>query len=478
MKHKILIIDDSVVDRKIIGKIIQKNIEEVDIIESQDGQSIVDLIKTNEIMMCILDLRMPNIDGIEVLKMIKADQATSDVPVIVCTGVLDVATMERVLSLGAYDYFTKPFSEEDMKFSLPLKVRNAVELSKRTNHILLMSQTDDLTGLYNRIFFKKYIDSVSFNPNDYPITIMMIDINGLKVINDAYGSFAGDRFLIKTADILKKSLPIGSINARWGGDEFVSLIPNLSNAEANKMVKKINLMVSKVTFKGLNLNLAIGTDTLINTNENLLKVLKNAEDAMIRDKILDDGSVRSAMIATILHTLNVKNPREEAHSRRVSELCVKMGIALEMNEQEIQDLKVIGLLHDIGKIAIDEKILNKPGALTDDEYAEIKRHPEIGYRILSASKDMDRYLEVILSHHERYDGKGYPNGLIGMQIPMMSRILMIIDSFDAMTCLRPYRATKGIKEATDELVSCSGKQFDGALVDVFINRVVNTIEYA
>jgi len=304
---------------------------------------------------------------------------------------------------------------------------------------------------------------------------MMIDINGLKVINDAYGSCAGDQFLRKTAEILKKSVPISSINARWGGDEFVALMPDMTNLEANRMVKKIKIMASKVTYKGLNLNLAIGADTLHNSTENLLKVLKNAEDAMIRDKILDDGSVRSAMIATILNTLNVKNPREEEHSRRVSELCVKMGIALEMNEYEIQDLKVIGLLHDIGKIAIDEKILNKPGALTDDEYAEIKRHPEIGYRILSASKDMDRYLEVILSHHERYDGKGYPNGLIGLQIPMMSRILSIIDSFDAMTCPRPYRATKSIEEAAEELLIWSDKQFDGTLVEVFVSKVVNSI---
>jgi len=476
MKHRILIVDDSEVDRKIIGKIIQRNIDEVEIVESQDGKGIVDVIKSNAIMMCVLDLKMPNVDGVEVLRLIKADPLTSDVPVIVCTGVLDVTIMERVLSLGAYDYFTKPFSEEDMKFSLPLKVRNAVELRKRTNYILLMSQMDDLTGLYNRRYFKSYLDSIVLTSNDYPITIMMIDINGLKVINDAYGSCAGDRFLKRTADILKKAFPSDAITARWGGDEFVALIPTMTNAEANRMVKKISLMSSKVNYKGLNLNLAIGTDTLQNSSESMLKVLKNAEDAMIRDKILDDGSVRSSMIATILHTLNVKNPREEAHSRRVSELCVKMGIALEMDEQEIQDLKVIGLLHDIGKIAIDEKILNKPSSLTDEEYSEIKRHPEIGYRILSASKEMDRYLEVILSHHERYDGKGYPNGLIGMQIPMMSRILTIIDSFDAMTCLRPYRETRGIKEATDELLHCSGRQFDGALVEVFVSKVVSFIE--
>ena len=178
-------------------------------------------------MMCVLDLRMPNVDGVEILKELKADKVTSDVPIIVCTGILDMAIMERVLKLGAYDYFTKPFSEEAMKFSLPLKVKNSIELWKRTEHILLMSQLDGLTSIYNRRYFKDILDTKVWEDQDYPITVMMCDINGLKVLNDAYGSCAGDIFLKKTAQIIKLTLPESAIISRWGGDEFAALIPGV-----------------------------------------------------------------------------------------------------------------------------------------------------------------------------------------------------------------------------------------------------------
>lgn len=472
MGNKILIIDDSEVDRKIIGKIIQKNISEIEIIESGDGIGILEMVKTESVAMCILDLKMPNVDGIEVLRALKADKDTADVPVIVVTGIIESSTMETVLTLGAYDYFTKPFSDEAMKFSLPLKVRNAVELRKRTLSIITMSQQDELTGLYNRQFFKSMLEKLEGEEIKIPSSIVMCDINGLKVVNDAYGNCAGDRFLKKTAAILKRNLPDHAILARWGGDEYVALIEGMDHVEVEKAIKKIVTASKKVNFEGLYLNLALGNDTINTKSDNSIKVLKNAEDAMFRDKILDHGSVRSNMIATILHTLNEKNPREEAHSRRVSELCEKMGTALNMSDHEINDLRIIGLLHDIGKIAIDEHILNKPGRLTDEEYSEIKRHPEIGYRILSTSKEMDRYLEVILSHHERMDGRGYPNNLGGKEIPVMARILSIIDSFDAMTCHRPYRETKSVDAAVAELILHSGTQFDGELVDVFVNQVI------
>jgi len=470
---KILVIDDSEVDRKIIGKIIQKNISDIEVIESADGIGVMEIVKSESVDMCILDLKMPNVDGIEVLSALKADRDTADVPVIVVTGMIESSVMESVLTLGAYDYFTKPFSDEAMKFSLPLKVRNAVELRKRTMSIITMSQQDDLTGLYNRRFFKNMLENMENEELVYPSTIVMCDINGLKVVNDAYGNCAGDRFLKKTAAILKKNLPDNAICARWGGDEFVAFIEGVDHIEVEKAIKKIVSASKKVNFEGLNLNLALGNDTVSSKSESVMKVLKNAEDAMFRDKILDHGSVRSNMIATILHTLNEKNPREEAHSRRVSELCEKMGIALNMSDHEINDLRIIGLLHDIGKIAIDEHILNKPSRLTDEEYSEIKRHPEIGYRILSTSKEMDRYLDVILSHHERMDGKGYPNNLSGNQIPVMARILSIIDSFDAMTCHRPYRETKSIEDAVDELIKHSDTQFDSELVKVFVHQVIN-----
>ena len=470
-----MVVDDSEVDRKIIGKIISRNIQGVEVLECDDGYNVVDLIKTNKVMACILDLKMPNVDGLEILRKLKSDVETEDIPIIVCTGVADLATMEQVLKLGAYDFFTKPFGKEEMKLSLPLKIRNAVELSKRTHYIMRLSQIDHLTELYNRSFFMAFMDgrvNRIVDSENTTYSVLMCDINGLKVVNDAFGSSAGDYFLKGVSDILKTTLGNECICARWGGDEFTCYIPKISNLEVQRLVKKIKTQVKKLNYKSLSVSLAIGVETVSGQNESIVKALSVAEDSMFRDKILENESAHNSMIATILNTLNVKNPREEAHSRRVSELCEKMGVAMSLSTQDIHDLKIIGLLHDIGKITIDEKILNKPDRLTEEEYSEIKRHPEMGYRILSTSKEMHPYLNIILCHHERVDGNGYPNGLKGAQIPLMARILTVIDSFDAMTCHRPYRAAKSTEAAIEELVNGSGTQFDAEIVEIFIKQVV------
>lgn len=467
----VLIIDDSAVDRRIMSMIIKKNMPEVQIFESEDGLGILNFLRTNDINVCLLDLRMPLKDGYELLTEIKSDPLIMDIPVIVCTGVIDTSSLERVLTLGAYDYFSKPLSEEAMKIALPLKVRNAIEFMNRTKHIIQISQLDALTGLYNRAQFKTHLSSMKLAIG-MPISILMCDINGLKIANDAYGSEAGDAFLKSSAEIIKNLCPDHSICSRWGGDEFVVCLPHTDKQAAEALANQIKNSFSQVSQNGLTLSMACGWDTLSKEGQDLHKILINAEDAMFRDKIFEDVSVRSTMIGTILNTLHEKNPREEAHSRRVSELCLRIGEALQLSEKEVHELKVIGLLHDIGKIAIDEGILNKPGHLNSSEWLEMKRHPEIGYRLLSSSTEMIMYAEAILSHHERIDGKGYPNGLLGDEIPLHSKILSVADSFDAMTCERTYKQALSIEEAALELFKHSGTQFDFALSRIFVEKVL------
>lgn len=471
MNRNVLIIDDSVVDRSIMSMIIKKNIPEVKVFESEDGLDIRNLIIENDIKVCILDLKMPKKDGYSILAEMKKDKHMMNVPVIVCTGVIDTNSLEKVLTLGAYDYFSKPLSEEAMKISLPLKVINAIELMNRTKVIVHLSKIDVLTGLYNRNYLKNYISTLTLEKH-LPISILMGDINGLKLANDAFGSDFGDQFLVEASQIIMKSCPADSICCRWGGDEFAILLPNTDKSEAESYAQIIKKAFSQINKQGLELSLAFGWDTLNRPEQDLLKVLINAEDAMFRDKILENVSVRSNMIAAILHTLHEKNPREEAHSRRVSELCQRLGTAMNLSEKDIHNLKVMGLLHDIGKIAIDEHILNKPAKLNDEEWKEIKRHPEIGFRILSSSPEMQEYANTILCHHERMDGKGYPNGLKGHEIPRFSRILSIIDSYDAMTWARTYKNAMSDIEAAREFIKNSGTQFDPELTEIFVTQVL------
>jgi putative nucleotidyltransferase with HDIG domain len=197
---------------------------------------------------------------------------------------------------------------------------------------------------------------------------------------------------------------------------------------------------------------------------------------MLKNKIYEGASFRSQAINLILNTLHEKNKREEQHSVRVSRICVEIGKAINLPENEVNKLKVIGLLHDIGKIGVSEAILNKMGKLTASEFEEIKKHSEIGYRILSSSPHTSEIAQDVLDHHERYDGRGYPRGKPGNKLSLMTRILTIADSYDAMTSERPYKSPMSKSEAIEELLLHSAKQFDPELVEVFINNVLNNSE--
>jgi len=198
------------------------------------------------------------------------------------------------------------------------------------------------------------------------------------------------------------------------------------------------------------------------------RAMKLAEDQMYQNKLFEASSRRSKTIDVVLSTLHEKNPREALHSRRVAEICVVMAQTMKMSASEIKKMRTAGLLHDIGKIGVREELLNKPGKLTPEEYTEICRHPEIGYRILNTAPNMLEISEIILSHHERWDGNGYPQGLAGNEIPLFSRIITIADAFDAMTSDRSYRKAMTSEYALDELKNGAGKQFDPELIEVFL----------
>jgi HD-GYP domain-containing protein (c-di-GMP phosphodiesterase class II) len=182
--------------------------------------------------------------------------------------------------------------------------------------------------------------------------------------------------------------------------------------------------------------------------------------------------MRSKTIDLIMNTLFEKSSREAAHSNRVSGICQSIASKMDFNKDEINQLKIAGLIHDIGKIGVDEKILNKPGRLSIDERRDIERHPEIGWRLLSSTNEFSELARFVLNHHEKWDGSGYPNGLKGDAIPLEARIICVADSYDAMTSDRSYRKGLSKEEAILELKRCSGTQFDAEIVNVFVNLVL------
>ena len=340
-----------------------------------------------------------------------------------------------------------------------------------------VSNTDPLTGLFNRRFYEDELKRLDTERN-LPMTIVMADVNGLKLINDCFGHVMGDELLKKAAEVIKKGCRADDIIARLGGDEFVIVLPKTDAFETEKIIRRIKDLSLKEKVGSINISISIGYETKNNEEEKNQEIFKKAEDHMYKNKLLESPSMRGKTISDIINTLYEKNKREEAHSHRVSALCKSMGEVLGMPEHDIEELKTVGLLHDIGKIAINENILNKTGNLTDDEWKEIKRHPEIGYRILSTVNDMSDMANYVLYHHERWDGKGYPKGLKGEEIPFVSRIITVADAYDAMISERSYRGALPNEIALEELQKNVGIQFDPKLVSVFIEKVLGqSVDY-
>lgn len=337
-------------------------------------------------------------------------------------------------------------------------------------HLTYVSTHDDLTKVFNRPFFEQKLKALN-QAQLLPIGVMMVDVNGLKVINDAFGNSAGDTVLREVAKRISTCTRDTDIVARLGGDEFGILISNAKTELLEQLSKSINSACKGIFVQGVEISIATGWAEKHYLTDDIKSTLKSAEDYMNRNKLLKTHSLRGKSVYAIINTLHEKNIREEAHSKRVGDLSYRLGTVMGVSSMDLDDLKTMGLLHDIGKIAIDEYILNKPDRLTNEEYDEIKKHPEIGYRILSAVNELSEVADYVLAHHEHWNGMGYPRGLKGEEIPYLSRIIGIVDAYDAMTSDRTYRKAMDTEEALEELKRFSGIQFDPELVDAFVSHI-------
>ncbi|MBP2641955.1 MAG: diguanylate cyclase and metal dependent phosphohydrolase [Firmicutes bacterium] len=356
-------------------------------------------------------------------------------------------------------------------FGAVLVIRDFSEQKKKQEKIEFLSYHDQLTGLYNRRFYLEELKRLDTERN-LPMTIVMADVNGLKLINDSLGHVMGDKLLKKVAEVITNGCRDDDIIARLGGDEFVIILPKTDTREATQIIQRIKELSLKEKVGFIDISISFGYETKHTKEENIQEVFKKAEDYMYKKKLFESPSMRGKTIRTIITALQEKSKIEEQHARRVSLLCESMAEALGLGGYEIKKITSAGLLHDIGKIAIDEKILNKPGNLTEAEWKEMRRHPKIGCNILKMVNDMTEIAEYVLAHHERWDGKGYPKGLKENEIPFVSRILIIADAYDDMTSGRNYKSVLADEAAVEELRKNAGIQFDPELVNVFIEKVL------
>lgn len=330
------------------------------------------------------------------------------------------------------------------------------EAEKRIHYLTFH---DNLTGLYNRTFFEQEFQRLD-SPRQLPLTIIMGDVNGLKLVNDTFGHAQGDLLLEKAARIFKASCRQEDIIARWGGDEFIILLPQTDEGTAQEIIQRINRATRREEEAPIPLSIALGSATKVEENQDIASVLKQAEDEMYKNKLMEGRSTRSSIL-NYLETAMYKKGISSDGVERMQELALLFGKYLGLETSDIEDGLLLLNIIDIGKIALPEDVLMQEERLSHNDQKELKKHPEIGYRIAKNLPELASIAESILTHHEQWNGQGYPNGLKGKGIPFLARLVAMIEGY--------VEAHQEGLDGEQFLHDEAGVRFDPDLVQSFLN---------
>ena len=335
-----------------------------------------------------------------------------------------------------------------------------------------LSLHDPLTGLYNRIYFEEEMNRIEKGRYD-TVGIVSCDVDGLKLVNDTLGHDQGDNLLVTAAGVIRECFREGDLVARIGGDEFCIVLPDTTEPAVEKACQRIQEAVASYNGTGpeIPLSISVGSAVSKGANRNPRDLFKEADNSMYRKKLYHTQSVRSTIVHTLINTLKERDLTTEYHVIRLEKLLVGVAAFIGLPESTRSDLSLFAKFHDIGKVGISDAILFKEGALTPEEWTEMKRHCEIGYRIALSAPELIPIADWILKHHEWWDGKGYPLGIEGEEIPIECRLFAIADAYEVLTSARPYRKTLSRPEAVTELQRHTGTQFDPKLLEKFVQML-------
>lgn len=382
----------------------------------------------------------------------------------------DIFLRNRNGKMIPIEFTASPIRTDGHYSGIVIVFRDYTEKREREERILYLSYHDQLTGLYNRRFFEEEINRLDTERN-LPWTLAVCDVNGLKLTNDAFGHLAGDALLKSIADLLTAHCRTEDLVARIGGDEFAILFPHTDHKTAGEIVKRIYEAIGKSPKEKIVHSLSIGWFTKTSIETTVEEVFIKAEEQMYRKKLTESQSMRNQTIKVILDTLYKTSDRERLHSQGVMQYCMVIGEILGLDYDTMKDLETASLLHDIGKIAINLDLLEKTTPLSEAELVEIRKHPESSYQILKSVDQYSSLSEYVLSHHERWDGTGYPRQMKGEEIPLISRIISIADALDAITAGRPHKLRQSFEQALEEIRKNAGTQFDPVIAEKFLDRV-------
>lgn len=436
---------------------------------TKNGQGIEDdsvILKTNKSIHEIMELDN-NIDGKSFKEALPELKELFDKLKNVAKGGAKIQSEIYLTKFGKYlNYYA--FSPSKNQFAVFFN--DITDQKKCEREIQFLDFHDSLTGLYNGRYLESEIQKYN-NVNSGKTSIIVAQLNGIKLANNAFRHLSWNDYLLKFANILKDECREIDTIIRADRDKFVVLLPLADKETTEKIIQSIRNRVDKETEKNAVFSAAIGYEIKNDIADDINEIYEQAENNMFKDKLLMSNNVRGRNIQTILNALYRISEVEQAHATNVSNISEQVAAAMGISSYETQQIKTAALLHDVGNISIDPSILTKSGKYTEEEWETLKKHPEAGYRILSASGMYTHIAKYVLEHHERWDGAGYPKGLKAEEISLPARIIAIVDSFDAMTTDKPYKKAHTFEEAIAEIEANAGKQYDPEVVRVFVDNV-------
>ncbi|MCK8825686.1 HD domain-containing protein [Fuchsiella alkaliacetigena] len=585
-----MIVDDNLHNLSVLNNILADN--DYNVVTVSNGKAALKLVEEKKPELIILDIMMPELDGYEVCKRLKANPETKQIPVIFLSALNSVEDKLKGFDLGAVDFITKPFrsqeviarvsnhlelrmarqqlqrkvaeqelllenidiqiwyldsqhtcvkansafvnflsltksevegrsvcefldkdkhhayfagNQEVFKKEMSVKMEAWVENFKGEERLLTITKVpklneagkveyaicwarditaerekqkqirylnfyDQLTGLYNKNYFREELKRLDA-PRQLPITIIFIDVNGLKLVNDVFGHQVGDELLSLVGEILQDCSRQEDLAVRWGGDEFIILLPQVAEKTARKICRRIKEECEKKKLKSISPSLSLGYAVKKEIEEDIEQTLREAEERMYNQKVDQGREFRKKVLDNLVVKLAEEAYETSTHQQALKELALKLGQLCNLSTKELNKLEALAKYHDIGKVVVPTEVLQKSEKLTAADWQQIKKHSQAGYQIARSTHLGDVSTEI-LAHHEWWNGEGYPQALKGEKIPLVARIFTIVEAYQVMREGRPYQEPLSKEAAIKELKSKARTQFDPQLVKKFVKKVL------